>query len=227
LAAILSLQAGPSFHFVLNDTVYSDNRIPPRGFTNAGFEAIQSPPVAYAYADGQHWDVASYFLPATAETAHVALRYQTLSKEYVEFLRDANVTNTAGQDLYDAWAAHGKSAPVTMVEASVALGPLATAVDETRETRLSWALEPGRPNPFRFETTIAFSLAAQARVRVTVHDLAGRRVRMLVDGVLDADRHEVRWDGRDDGGRALASGVYFVRYEGGPSALSRKVVLLN
>jgi hypothetical protein len=227
LAGALGLPAGKSFHFVLNDTIYSDNRIPPRGFTNAAFESIQSPPVAYSYADGEYWDDTAYFLPATAETAHVTLYYQTLSKEYVEFLRDANVTNSAGQDLYDAWEAHGKSTPVLMAEASVALDAIVTAVDEPPVARLSWSLGRSRPNPFRHETTISFSLAEQARVQVAVYDLAGRRVRTLVDGVLDADRYEVAWNGRDHRGRTLGSGVYFVRYEGGPRTISRKIVLLN
>ena len=44
LAPVVNLPPGPSFHFVLNDSVYFDNRIPPRGFTNAAFDSIQSPP---------------------------------------------------------------------------------------------------------------------------------------------------------------------------------------
>ncbi len=121
LAAALGLPAGPGFHFVLNDTVYLDNRIPPRGFTNAAFEAIQSPPIGYSYADGQYWDDTYYELPVGVESVTVRLYYQTLSKEYVEFLRDENETNDAGQDLYDAWAANGRSQPVLMVEASTAV----------------------------------------------------------------------------------------------------------
>ncbi len=115
LAGALGLPAGPSFHFVLNDTIYSDNRIPPRGFTNAAFTTIQSPPVGYSYPDGQYWDETTYVLPTNAVFVDVTLYYQTTTKEYVEFLRDANVTNTAGQVLYDAWVTQGKAAPVAMV----------------------------------------------------------------------------------------------------------------
>lgn len=124
LSGVLGLPAGPSFHFVLNNEVYSDNRIPPRGFTNAAFTAIQSPVVDYSYADGQHWDDTSYDIPATAARVDVTLYYQTTSKEYVEFLRDENVTNDKGQVLYDLWAANGKSAPVAMATATVQLGPV-------------------------------------------------------------------------------------------------------
>jgi hypothetical protein len=119
LAAALGLPAGPSFHFVLNDTVTFDNRIPPRGFTNAAFAEIQSAPVGYAYADGQYWDDTLYDLPASVTSVTVRLYYQTLSKEYVEFLRDENDTNSAGHALYDAWVAHGRSQPVLMAETTV------------------------------------------------------------------------------------------------------------
>lgn len=123
LAAALSLPEGPSFHFVLNDTVYLDNRIPPRGFTNAAFTAIQSPPINYTYADGQYWDDTYYALPAEVASVTVGLYYQTISREVVEFLRDENVTNNAGNDLYDAWVAHDRSPPVLMVEASTEVVP--------------------------------------------------------------------------------------------------------
>ncbi|MEZ5197957.1 MAG: hypothetical protein R2764_16695 [Bacteroidales bacterium] len=108
------LDAGPSFHFVLNDTVYSDNRIPPRGFTNDNFDSIQSPAVGYSYEDGQYWDETEYDLPFIPDSVDVTLYYQTTSKEYVEFLRDENVTDTTGQFMYSLWVANGRSAPEIM-----------------------------------------------------------------------------------------------------------------
>jgi hypothetical protein len=113
---------GESFHFVLNDLVVKDNRIPPRGFTNANFEAIQSPPVDYSYGDGQYWDNTVFALPSTTFRVVASLNYQTVSKEYVEFLRDENRTNTAGDVMYALWDANGKSAPVLMNQAEEYLG---------------------------------------------------------------------------------------------------------
>ena len=125
LASTVGLPAGIGFHFVLNDTVFKDNRIPPRGFTNANFEAIQSAPRAYAYADGQYWDDTEYLIPGNATDIEVTLYYQTTSKEYVEFLRDENVTNHWGQTLYDLWAANGKSTPEMMNTRSISVSPIA------------------------------------------------------------------------------------------------------
>jgi hypothetical protein len=82
VAGALGLPAGESFHFVLNDTVYADNRIPPRGYTYAKFETIQSPPVAYTYADSQYWDETTYVLPPEANFVEVRLYYQGTTKEY-------------------------------------------------------------------------------------------------------------------------------------------------
>jgi hypothetical protein len=114
IASIAGTDPGPSFHFALNNKVYLDNRIPPRGFTNANFVAIQSEPVGYSYSDGQYWDDTQYTLPLNTDTVEVVLYYQTMSKEYVEFLKDENVTNNTGQVLYDLWNTHGKSAPEVM-----------------------------------------------------------------------------------------------------------------
>ena len=228
LAPVVGMPAGPSFHFVLNDTVYFDNRIPPRGFTNAAFEAIQSPVVGYSYADSAYWDETEYFLPSNAETAHVALYYQTTSKEYVEFLRDANTTNSAGQDLYDAWVAHGRSTPVLMAQSTVSLEDIGTAVgDRPAAPQLTFHLGPGRPNPFRGETTLTYSIPEPARVRIDVYDLAGRRVRSLQDGVLDPGRYEVLWDGRGDGAELAAAGIYFVKFRAGGRSMVEKIILIR
>lgn len=113
-SALSGKPAGESFHFALNNTWLKDNRIPPRGFTNAAFASVQSAPVAYTYADGQYWDDTEYWIPTTATRAEVRVLFQTTTKEYIEFLRDANVTDTRGQVAYDQWVLHGKSAPALL-----------------------------------------------------------------------------------------------------------------
>ena len=105
---------GPSFHFVLNNKVYKDDRIPPRGFTNAAFADFGGTPVGATYADGQYWDVTTYAIPPGATSADVTLFYQSTRKEFVEFLRDENVTDTKGQEMYDLWNDNGKSPPQVM-----------------------------------------------------------------------------------------------------------------
>ena len=103
---------------MLNDTVYLDNRIPPRGFTNANFEDIQSPPVGYSYADGQYWDDTEYLFPGNTHHVDVTLFYQTTSKEFIEFLRDENTTNSRGDSMYSLWVANDRCPPEEMVSQS-------------------------------------------------------------------------------------------------------------
>ena len=65
------------------------------------------------------------------------------------------------------------------------------------------------PNPFNPRTTIALDLPRAGEVAVRLYDIRGRLVRTLHDGPLGEGRHELTWDGDDDAGRAMASGVYF------------------
>jgi hypothetical protein len=88
---------------------------------------------------------------------------------------------------------------------------------------------PNYPNPFNPKTTIDYVVPdAGGAVRLGVYDLSGRLVRMLVDGEQPAGRHVAVWDGCDDRGRELASGVYFYRLAiGGGYRTERKMVLLK
>jgi hypothetical protein len=120
-APLVGVPVGPSFHFVLNNKVFKDNRIPPRGFTNASYESFGGAHVAHAYADGQHWDDTQYIIPVHAVSAEVTLYYQSTSKEFIEFLRDENNTNAKGQELYDLWDQNGKCPPEVMWTGSIQL----------------------------------------------------------------------------------------------------------
>lgn len=114
LANALGLPPGPSFHFVLNNQVFLDNRIPPRGFSNANFAVFGGAPVGHSYADGQYWDDTFYTLPTGATRAEVQLFYQSTSKEFIEFLRDENTTDSRGQEMFDLWNNNGKCPPTLM-----------------------------------------------------------------------------------------------------------------
>ena len=122
-ASLVGVDPGPSFHFVLNNTVYKDNRIPPQGFSNADFASFGGPPVNYMYGDGQYWDVTQYAIPDAAVSVDVTLNYQSTSKEFVEFLRDHNTTNSKGQELYDVWSNNDKCPPEAMVTRQLSLAP--------------------------------------------------------------------------------------------------------
>jgi cytochrome c553 len=225
LSAIIGMPAGPSFFFPLSDTVYSDNRIPPRGFTNAGFVTAQSPVVAYTYEDGQYWDDTEYLLPITARRVEVTYYYQTTSKEYIEFLRDNNHTNTLGQEVYDAWANNGRSTPVIVAQQSAILD--VSAAPEDHVVPRITTLAQNYPNPFNPQTWINFSLPFAQTVSLRIYDERGRLVRTLVDGPAAEGDNQVLWDGKDNGGRGVASGVYHYVLKSDSGDLRHKMTLIR
>lgn len=83
------------------------------------------------------------------------------------------------------------------------------------------------PNPFNPSTTVPYSVREQSRVRLTVYDVLGRRVRVLVDKTVDAGPHVARWDGTNAHGRRVSSGIYFVVLEAAQIRLARKLVLVQ
>jgi hypothetical protein len=90
-----------------------------------------------------------------------------------------------------------------------------------------YALAPNRPNPFNPATTIAYDLPRAGESRLVIYDVNGAQVRQLVDKHEPAGRYAVTWDGRDDSGAPVASGVYFYRFTSGTFMQTRKMVLLK
>jgi len=90
------------------------------------------------------------------------------------------------------------------------------------------SLAQNAPNPVRTGTRIAFTLATSDRVRLTIFDAAGRRVRTLLDAAVAAGEHRVTWDGSDERGRAVAGGSYRYRLEtAGGDRVTRGLVVVR
>jgi hypothetical protein len=106
--------SGETFHFVLNNEVIKDNRIPPRGYSQAAFDQPGLRPVGAVYTDGQYWDDTVYTLPETAVRVVATLYYQTSSKEYIDFLRVNGGVD--GATLGELWET-AKSPPEVMAVA--------------------------------------------------------------------------------------------------------------
>jgi hypothetical protein len=83
------------------------------------------------------------------------------------------------------------------------------------------------PNPASPEAIIRLALPAQDRVRATIHDMTGRRVRSLQDGVWSVGLHDLRWDGCDNDGRAVATGVCLVRISTAEGNTTARLVIVR
>jgi flagellar hook assembly protein FlgD len=100
-----------------------------------------------------------------------------------------------------------------------------TGVEAPGATPRIVSLAQNVPNPFGLSTSISFNLGDVSPVRLRVYDVHGRLVRNLVDGDEDWSAHSAIWDGTDDRGRDLASGVYFYRLETDGVVETRRMVL--
>lgn len=89
------------------------------------------------------------------------------------------------------------------------------------------ALRPAAPNPFNPRTTLRFSMASSGNARLAIHDLSGRLVRTLVAGSLPPGEHEAVWEGRNENGRTVASGVYLAVFETNELRETRRLLLLK
>ncbi|MCP4546377.1 MAG: hypothetical protein GY835_07920 [bacterium] len=83
------------------------------------------------------------------------------------------------------------------------------------------------PNPFNPSVKLTFTLSDRQRLVAEIFDVRGRRVKRLADGVFNRGDGELTWDGRDDRGHNLPSGLYFARLEAGGSVATRKLTLLK
>jgi hypothetical protein len=88
-------------------------------------------------------------------------------------------------------------------------------------------LEANVPHPFNPKTTLRFSMQAAGPAELAIYDLAGRSVAHLVDGPLAAGEHSLVWNGIDDAGAPVSSGVYFARLEALGDMQVRKMTLVK
>ena len=108
------------------------------------------------------------------------------------------------------------------------LEPVTAVLEEGETGPRAFVLYPNYPNPFNRGTVLSFSLPeAQPEVELTVYDLLGQKLAVLVRGARGSGFHSVAWNGRDDSGRPLASGSYLYRLRAGPHRAVGKLMLLR
>ncbi len=102
------------------------------------------------------------------------------------------------------------------------------AIEPAASPQLRFAVGQNRPNPFNPSTMIDYTLPVAMPVALRVYDPAGRLVRTLVEGSVEAGNHVAVWDGRDAAGRHAASEIYYCWLEGeGYGVATRKMILVK
>ena len=101
-----------------------------------------------------------------------------------------------------------------------------TSVDEEYETPEAIPVIKTYPNPFNLSKTIEFTLPESGFATISIYNISGPKIRELAADYMTAGTHRLTWDGRDDRGNAISSGVYFTRLQAGKySAVGRMVLM--
>lgn len=109
--------------------------------------------------------------------------------------------------------------PVTSGTTSV------SAADQREAAPKEFVLGQNFPNPVAGATKISYSLSRMAAIRITLFNLLGQEIRVLVDGLVPSGAHTVRWDGRNENGQPVAKGIYFYRLEARNFVITKKLLV--
>jgi hypothetical protein len=148
---------------------------------------------------------------------------------------DAYIEDADGNEpfmLYDPKTTKGKCRALGITSCPLPPGgnqtaPIDPAAEDVCLLPVKFSLHHNRPNPFNPRTTIAYEVPVVAHVRIDVYNILGQDIKALVDEVMPTGIHEVIWDGTDENGHRVATGVYFYRMEAGDFRDSKKMILMK
>jgi hypothetical protein len=161
--------------------------------------------VYYTADDGETWEA----IAGIVEGAYCTWIVPELSSASCRILIEA----------YDAEGAMGYDTSDKSFSVCSSAG-----VDKGDVIPTRFALHRAEPNPFAGATRIRFDLPEACHTRVTIHDVRGKLVASLSDGMYRAGSHSVAWDGKNTGNRQVPAGVYFVRFAAGQYSATEKAV---
>ena len=104
---------------------------------------------------------------------------------------------------------------------------LETLVAGTSSVQQAVELKASFPNPFNGRVVIPYEISVEGSVTLRIYNASGQRVRDVFSGYRDEGRYRATWDGRDDAGKVIASGVYLWELRGGGEVVRRMVTLIR
>lgn len=212
-----------------------DNRLPPMGF-NSSHTAYDSTAI-YGVAlqdedfnrdsgtEGRGADTVHYRIPVSSSgpfQVEVAAYYQTMTPR---FFADLAAHDTPEVQLFAPMYEATDKTPALL--GSLILDVAGASPVETEGLPQPLRLNQNVPNPFNPKTVISYETRSDEMVHLSIHDVSGKLVKRLVSAVQESGVHRVHWDGTDDGGEAVSSGVYIYRIEAGGRSLSRTMSLVR
>ncbi len=191
-----------------------DDRIKPdvMALGASAYVATTSDTASYGYSSGT-----SFSCPITAGAVGLLLQGHPdwLPEDVIDAVH-TTATQSSSPDTLMGWG-------ILQVSDAMYSSPLGVQDGPTAVTSVVWSA----PNPFRPGTSLHFVMPDDGRADLAVYDVSGRLVRRLLDRALPSGPHQVSWDGTDETGRDVASGVYFARFETDTLSASTKMVLVR
>ena len=209
---------------------------------NAVYDGMESPPISV-------FIIIPLFSPATNLTAsverntvelkweepetilefEVLLGYNVyrdeilLTTEYVETLTFIDTNVPEGEYFYKVTVVYelGESEPV------ITPNPIIVSEGDIEGLPIFTELKGNYPNPFNPETIIQFNTAEKGNVSIEIYNIRGQKVRTLLNSLVERGEHTIVWNGKDDNGRALGSGVYFYQMKTDGFSEMRRMTLLK
>ncbi|MFQ5824326.1 MAG: amidohydrolase family protein [bacterium] len=177
--------------------------------------------------------------PQERITIQEALRAFTMGSAYAAFEEDIKGSIEEGKfaDM-DVWSNDLYSVPVNQIKdlkiELVIIGgktyqnpPVRVEGDQSLEIPKLFTLHQNYPNPFNPSTAIQFELLRSTHVHLSIYNVLGQKIKVLLDEKMKAGKHEAIWDGFDESGQRVTSGLYFYKITAGPFQQTHKMLLLK
>lgn len=163
-------------------------------------------------------------LKATLSSGAITLRHDMMTTEPADietlFYDDFETGDLAGWD-----SAYTPYVWWHITDDSILVYDDTDIKDRTKPCR--FALRQNIPNPFNPTTDISFSVPSVADVSLVIYDISGKAVRTLVNEQMQSGEHRIMWNGKDDNGIPMPSGIYFYRLKVGEQMATRKMMLIR
>ncbi len=137
-----------------------------------------------------------------------------------------NVANNGGQVVFELYFGTNVEIPIVLGDEPASLAGKHSS-NNTPNLTLTTSLNNVYPNPFNPSTTVSFSLAESENVSIKIFNIKGQLVRNLASGIRQIGEYRVIWDGKNDNGQAIASGMYFLRMQAGDYTKTTKLAMLK
>jgi len=210
---------------VLNISIYAENEITLNGLKVR--IALTEDSLYYSAQNGTLWHNCTMrdMIPtATGITLDIA-QGETVELTQ-EFSAPAPLDLT--RCMLVVWVQADQSNYEVLQAARVEVGDLMTSIDDDlADLPSDFQLGQNYPNPFNANTTISYALTNAGRISLAVYDLAGRKVADLFNGNQSAGNYQIDWDGIDNSGQVVSSGIYFYRLIADGQSTTRRMMLLK